>query len=163
MKKIYSINVHYRIVLPVEIEAESEEEAIRIAKYEGEQYRSLNDYDSIEALDACVTGVEDVAPFNASNVDELTEAAIEYMRSESMSSVSISGIKVTKTKYDTSGGRIVDEHNVEYEIEEVYLDNCELYVRYADPFLDSDEAPEDEPLCDLGAEQFDILIQILEA
>ena len=59
MKK-YSVNVHYRIVLPVQVEAETEEEAIRIAKESGEQMRSLNDYDFIETLDACVTDVESV-------------------------------------------------------------------------------------------------------
>lgn len=68
MKK-YSVNVHYRIVLPVQVEAESQEEAIRIAKESGEQMRSLNDYDFIETLDACVTDVDEALNYDDVDVD----------------------------------------------------------------------------------------------
>lgn len=162
MKK-YSVNVHYRIVLPVQVEAESQEEAIRIAKESGEQMRSLNEYDFIETLDACVTDVDELDEDEHEDVDELMERAIRQMKDNDMTSVSVSGVSVTKTIVETSGGMMCDEHDEDYEVEEVYLEDDTLYVRYADPLYDSEDAPDDEPLEDLGMKEIvDILEDILD-
>lgn len=161
MKK-YSVNVHYRIVLTVQVEAESQEEALRIAKESGEQMRSLNDYDFIETLDACVTDVDELDEDEAVDVDELMERAIRQMKDNDMTSVSVSGVSVTKTIVETSGGMMCDEHDEDYEVEEVYLEDDTLYVRYADPLWDSMQAPDDEPLEDLGTDEIaKILLDIL--
>lgn len=161
MKK-YSVNVYYRIVLTVQVEAESQEEALRIAKESGEQMRSLNDYDFIETLDACVTDVEEARNYEDVDVDELMERAIRQMKDNDMTSVSVSGVSVTKTIVETSGGMMCDEHYEDYEVEEVYLEDDTLYVRYADPLYDSEDAPDDEPLEDLGTDEIaKILLDIL--
>lgn len=161
MKK-YSVNVYYRIVLTVQVEAESQEEALRIAKESGEQMRSLNDYDFIETLDACVTDVEEARNYEDVDVDELMERAIRQMKDNDMTSVSVSGVSVTKTIVETSGGMMCDEHDEDYEVEEVYLEDDTLYVRYADPLYDSEDAPDDEPLEDLGTDEIaKILLDIL--
>ena len=160
MKK-YSVNVHYRVVVSVQVESESQEEAIRIAKAQGEQLRSLNDYDFIETLDACVTDVEELREHE--DVDELIERAIRQMKDNDMTSVSVSGVSVTKTIVETSGGMMCDEHDEDYEVEEVYLEDDTLYVRYADLLYDSEDAPDDEPLEDLGMKEIvDILEDILD-
>lgn len=156
MKK-YSVNVHYRVVVSVQVESESQEEAIRIAKEQGEQLRSLNDYDFIETLDACVTDVEELREHE--DVDELIERAISELKDNDMTSVCVSGVYVTKTIVETSGGMMCDEHDVEYKVDEVYLKNDTLYVRYANPFYDSEDAPDDEPIEDLGTKE---IIDILE-
>lgn len=56
--KRYTINVHYTMTHTTEVEAESEEEAIRLAE---EQYAnedcSCDDFDGISG--SCVTDVED--------------------------------------------------------------------------------------------------------
>ena len=57
--KRYTINVHYTMIHTTEVEAESEEEAIRLAE---EQYAdedgSCDDFDGIS--DSCVTEVRDI-------------------------------------------------------------------------------------------------------
>lgn len=55
-KKRYFINVHFDCVVPVEVEAENESEAIRLAK----ETSDLSDYDDCYIYDACVCSVEPV-------------------------------------------------------------------------------------------------------
>lgn len=85
------------------------------------------------------------------------------MKDNDITSVSVSGVSVTKTIVETSGGMMCDEHDEDYEVEEVYLEGDTLYVRYADPLYDSEDAPDDEPLEDLGMKEIvDILEDILD-
>lgn len=58
MKKRYTINVHYTMTHTTEVEAESEEEAIRLAEEKlADEDCSSDDFDGIS--DSCVTEVED--------------------------------------------------------------------------------------------------------
>lgn len=58
MKKRYTINVHYTMIHTTEVEAESEEEAIRLAEAKlADEDCSSDDFDDF--CGSCVTNVED--------------------------------------------------------------------------------------------------------
>lgn len=156
-KKIYTYHHNISITLDLSVTASSEEEAKRLVN---ERISNIpySSYDYAEENELTLLEVKELP-----DIDELTEQVIDLMKENDMKTANAGGTKVAKTAYETSGGMMLDEYEVEYEVEEVYLADDMLYVRYAEPYSDGIDAPDEEPLDELSEEeQYKILTYILE-
>lgn len=81
MKKKFFVNVHYDVVVPVEVFADSEDNALDLA-VDKASYMSLNDCDA-NYTDSCVTDLaltdEPLTP-QKKNVDRPNQSRIDFRR-----------------------------------------------------------------------------------
>ena len=57
--KRYTVNVHYDVIITVEVEADSEQQAIELAENRAEDI-PLTCADNVELTESCVTNIEEM-------------------------------------------------------------------------------------------------------
>lgn len=148
-QKIFTVHRNCYATIDVEVAAENEEEAMKIARQR---------FDNIQAkeYDFTENEVSIIDCRTVRDTEELEAKVRELLREEGHVSISVD---VHHTALDYYGGRVCGEYEVIDIADTIYLDNDdELMVTY-DNSMDSERILEDEPLCELQAED---IIAVLE-
>lgn len=151
-QKLFTVHRNCHATIDIEVAAENEEEAMKIARQRFENIPG-NSYDFTEN-DVSIIDTQD-----APDVDNLITLVVVMMSERQLGSVYVS-VDVHHTSYEYSGGRVAGEIEHLDRTEELYIDDGNLYVSYENDYSERDL--DDEPLEDLDIEdQISILTDAL--
>ena len=152
-QKIFTVHRNCYATIDIEVAAETEEEAMKIARQRFDNIPG-NYYDFTE------NEVSIIDTQDAPDVDKLIEKVVEMMSDEQLGSVSVS-VDVHHTSYEYFGGRVAGEIAVLDRTSELYIDDGMLMISYENDY-GSERILDDEPLGELSIEdQISILTDAL--
>lgn len=151
-QKLFTIHRNCYATIDIEVAAETEEEAMKIARQR---------FDNIpgNAYDFTENEVSIIDTQDAPDVDELIEQVTPILQFEGHLPISVD---IRHTQLEYFGGRACGEHEVLDHADTLYLDNDgELMVMYENDY-GSERILDDEPLGELSIEdQISILTDAL--
>lgn len=142
-QKLFTVHRNCYATLDIEVAAETEEEAMKIARQRFENIPG-NAYDFSE------NEISIIDTQDAPDVDDLIEKVVEMMTDEQLGSVSVS-VDVHHTSTEYFGGRVAGEIEVLDRTSELYIDDGMLMISYENDY-DSERVLDDEPLDELATE-----------
>lgn len=148
-QKLFTVHRNCYATIDIEVVAETEEEAIKIARQR---------FDNIpgNAYDFTENEVSIIDTEVANDTDEMEAKVRDQLREKGHISIDVD---IHHTVLDYYGGRTCGEHEVRDHADTLYLDNDgELMVKYENDY-GSERILDDEPLSELMAED---IIAVLE-